>query len=45
MGQRRLAGPIITMMPKDGPAQTGLIYGIRLMGAKKAGGTNATWPA
>lgn len=23
------------MMPKDGPAQAGLIYGIRLMGAKK----------
>ena len=32
-------------MPKDGPAQAGLIYGIRLMSAKKAGGTNATWLA
>ena len=28
------------MMPKDGPAQASLISGIRLMGAKKAGGTN-----
>ncbi|EEX52968.1 hypothetical protein HMPREF6745_1524 [Prevotella sp. oral taxon 472 str. F0295] len=45
MGQIRLPGPIITMMPKDGPTQAGLIYGIRLMSAKKAGGTNATWPA
>jgi len=45
MGLIRLPGPIITMMPKDGPAQVGLTYGIRLMNAKKAGGTNATWLA